>query len=342
MEMQEIRYILALNQTLNFTKAAEECHVSQPSLTRAIQKIEDELGGLLFSRVRNNIHMTDLGRLVEPHLTEIIKRTSEVKQAATRFRKLESAGLTLGTMCTIAPAPFVNFLDHFKANSPGVEITMLEAMPDELCELLLKGKMDVALMARPDSFPAPLRALKLYSERFVIACSTDHPFASKEEVSIAELDEEFCLLRNNCEFCCVLDETCHKQDVNLIKSHRSEREDWILAMVAAGMGICFLPEYTTVYPGVVSRPVVSPSIERDVCLITVAGRRWSSPVAAFVQAIRRYSWTSINGAKPAKRRTAEVTVRGRTDGRYPRRMPPFVRECAFDLNGPRKNAASVT
>jgi len=121
-------------------------------------------------------------------------------------------------------------------------------------------------------------------------------------VSMAELDGEFCLSRINCEFYRVLDETCHKQGVNLVKSYRSEREDWILTMVAAGMGVCFLPEYTAVYPGVVSCPVVSPSVERDVCLITVAGRRWSSPVAAFVQAVRRYSWTSVIGAKLAKGR----------------------------------------
>jgi DNA-binding transcriptional LysR family regulator len=196
----------------------------------------------------------------------------------------------------------VNFLDRFRADNPGIEITMLEAVPDELCELLVKGKTDVALMARPDSFPAPLHASKLYSERFVIACSADHPFATKKEVSMAELDGEFCLSRINCEFYRVLDETCHKQGVNLVKSYRSEREDWILTMVAAGMGVCFLPEYTAVYPGVVSCPVVSPSVERDVCLITVAGRRWSAPVAAFVQAVRRYSWTSVIGAKLAKGR----------------------------------------
>jgi len=317
MEMQEIRYFSRLSETLNFTKAAEGCHVSQPSLTRAIRKMEDELGGLLFAREPNNIHMTELGRLIEPHLTEIIKRTDEVKQTATRFRKLESAGLTIGTVGTIAPAPFVDFLDRFKANSPGVEITVLEALPDALCELLVKGKMDVALMAPPDSFPAPLQASKLYSERFVIACSADHPFATKKEVSMAELDGEFCLLRINCEFCSVLEETCHKQGVNLVKSYRSERVDWILAMVASGVGVCFLPEYTALYPGVVSRPVVSPSVERDVCLITVAGRSRSAPVAAFVQALRRYSWTSIIGAKLAKGRDAEITVHGRADGGLP-------------------------
>ena len=100
--------------------------------------------------------------------------------------------------------------------------------------------------------------------------------------------------RVNCEYYDVLDEMCREQGVNLVKSYRSEREDWILTMVAAGMGVCFLPEYTATFPGVIGCPVVSPSVERDVCLITVAGRRWSSPIAAFVQAVRRYPWPSAS------------------------------------------------
>ena len=75
MELHEIRYFLALSKTLNFTKAAEMCNVSQPALTRAIQKMEDELGGLLFSRERSNTHLTELGRMLEPHLTEVLTRT---------------------------------------------------------------------------------------------------------------------------------------------------------------------------------------------------------------------------------------------------------------------------
>jgi|SRR5947207_5136132 LysR family transcriptional regulator, hydrogen peroxide-inducible genes activator len=302
MEMQEVRYFLAMSRTLNFTKAAGECHVSQPALTRAIRKMEDELGGLLFSREPNNTHMTQLGRLVEPHLTEIMAQADEAKQTASRFLKLEGARLSVGTMCTIAPVPFVNFLDRFRADNPGIEITLLEGMPDQLCALLAKGELDVGLMARPDGFPAPLQASKLYSERFVIACSAGHRFAMENEIRMADLDGEFYLPRINCEFYDVLDDLCREHGAKLVKSYQSEREDWILTMVAAGMGVCFLPEYTAVYPGVVSCPVVSPSVERDVCLITVAGRRWSSPVAAFVQAVRRYSWTSVIGAKFANGR----------------------------------------
>ena len=297
MELQEIRYFLALGRTLNFTKAAEECHISQPALTRAIQKMEDELGGLLFSRERNNTHMTDLGRLIEPHLVEVMTRTGEVKRTAERFLKLDEANLALGVMCTIAPVQFVRFLDRFRMDNPGVEITLLEAVPDQLCDLLETGAVDVALMARPGEFPKPLHATKLYSERFVIACSAGHRFALQGSVRVPELDGEVYLSRINCEFYDVLDEMCQKHGANLVKAYSSEREDWILTMVAAGMGICFLPEYAATFPGVIGCPVVSPSVERNVCLVTVAGRRWSAPVAAFKRAVQNYAWPAASGVR---------------------------------------------
>lgn len=290
MELHEIRYFLALSKTLNFTKAAEMCNVSQPALTRAIQKMEDELGGLLFSRERNNTHLTELGRLLEPNLTEVLARTQAAKETATRFLRLDSAQLRLGVMCTIGPVRFVSFLSRFRADNPGVDITLVEAVPSRLCELLLKGELDVALLAKPDGFAAPLQPQPLYQERFVIACSAGHPFARQREVRVAELDGQPYLARINCEYFDALRDVCHANGSRLVGSFRSEREDWILTMVAAGMGISFLPEYSNTIPGVVSRHVVDPSVARDVSLVTVAGRRWSSPLSAFVHAVRQYRW----------------------------------------------------
>jgi DNA-binding transcriptional LysR family regulator len=292
MELHEIRYFLALSQTLNFTKAAEACHVSQPALTRAIRKMEDELGGLLFSREGRNTHLTELGRLIEPHLTEVVARAKEAKHTAARFLKLEEASLSLGVMCTIAPVQFVGFLGRFRADNPGVDVTLLEHVPDRLCDLLVSGDLDVALMARPGGFEPPLRATELYSERFVVACAAGHRIAMRNTVPMAELDGEFYLSRINCEFFDVLDDMCRHQGVNLIKSYQSEREDWILTMVAAGLGVCFLPEYTAVFPGVVGCPVILPSVSRSVCVVTVAGRRQSPPVRAFIKAVQQYDWPS--------------------------------------------------
>ena len=153
--------------------------------------MEEELGGLLFSRERNNTHLTELGRLIGPHLAEIIARAGEAKQTAARFIKLEKAQLSVGVMCTISPLQFVSFLSRFRADNPGVEITLLEDVPNKLSDLLVRGELDLAIMARPDGFPDPLRAAELYSERFVIACSAGHRVATRSQVPMAELDGEF-------------------------------------------------------------------------------------------------------------------------------------------------------
>ena len=252
--------------------------------------MEDEIGGLLFSRERNNTHMTELGRLIEPHLAEVMSRSGEVTRTAERFLKLDKAHLRLGVMCTIAPVQFVSFLSRFRTENPGVEVTLLESVPQRLCELLLEGKLDVALMARPEGFPEPLRATKLYTEPFVIACAAGHRFATRGQIPMSDLDGEFYFSRINCEFYDLLDNLCREQGANLLKSYQSEREDWILTMVAAGLGVCFLPEYTAVFPGVVACPVISPAVAREVCLVGVAGRRQSPPVAAFVRSVGRYAW----------------------------------------------------
>jgi LysR family transcriptional regulator, hydrogen peroxide-inducible genes activator len=109
---------------------------------------------------------------------------------------------------------------------------------------------------------------------------------------MAELDGEVYLQRINCEFRDRLSELCREQGLTLLSSYRSEREDWILNMVAAGLGICFLPQDTADFPGVVGCPVVAPAVARNVCLVTLEGRQESSPVHAFARAVRRFPWPS--------------------------------------------------
>jgi DNA-binding transcriptional LysR family regulator len=289
-EIHEIRYFLAVCRTLNFTRAAEQCNVTQPALTRAIQKLEGELGGLLFSRERGNTHQTELGRLMQPHLEEVLARTEAAREQAGRFLRLESAHLRLGVMCTIGPLRFVGFLNRFRADHPGIELTLTENVPSRLSEALLGDELDVAVMAKADGFDERLRAEPLYPERFVVACPVGHPFTRRNVVAMREMDGQTYLQRINCEFRDVLRERCEAAGAQIVRSYRSEREDWIQTMVAAGMGVCFLPEFSATHPAVVVRPVQDPEVRREVCLVTVAGRRWSSPLGSFVQAIRRYRW----------------------------------------------------
>lgn len=295
MEMQEIRYFLAVCDTLNFTRAAERCNVTQPALTRAIQKLEGELGGLLLRRERNATHLTDLGRLMRSHLKEVYERTEAAKEQAKGFLKLTDAALKIGVMCTIGPLRFIGFLNDFRARHEGIELTLVEGVPVRLSELLLSGEIDIAIMAQPGAFEPRFDVRPLYEERFVIAFPVGHRFEQRNAVDIAEIEGESYLLRVNCEYKDFLGDLCRERGFETRKAFRSEREDWIQTMVAAGMGVCFMPEFSATHPGVVSRRVVAPEIVRQVALVTVSGRRFAPATAAFVNAVRAYRWPSSDG-----------------------------------------------
>ena len=160
MEMHQVRYFLALSETLNFTRAAERCNVAQPSLTVAIRKLEAELGGPLFRRERNRSHLTDLGRLMKPHF-ERIRDTGEVARAeAMAFWDREKAPLRLGVMCTIGPERMVGLFARLRSEIPSLDVELKEAPGSALVAHLMDGDLDVALIGLPE-YPDRLDARPL-------------------------------------------------------------------------------------------------------------------------------------------------------------------------------------
>jgi DNA-binding transcriptional LysR family regulator len=290
MEMHEVRYFLAVCDTLNFTRAAERCNVSQPSLTRAIQKLEAELGGLLFRRERSATHLTDLGLLVRPQLEQIAKDADTVKTTAKSFLRMKDAPLSFGIMCTIGPLRCVGFLSRFQKDHPGIELTLTEETPARLTELLQEGKIDVAVMAQPEPFPERFDVHLLYRENFVVAFPPGHRFESMNAVRVQDVGGESYLSRINCEYYDQIADACVARGVELQDAYRSEREDWIQSMVMAGMGICFLPEFSPTLPGMHTRRLIEPEVVRAVSLVTVGGRRFSPAVATFVKALKTFKW----------------------------------------------------
>ncbi len=290
MEMHEVRYFLAVCDTLNFTRAAERCNVSQPSLTRAIQKLEAELGGLLFRRERSATHLTDLGLLVRPQLEQIAKDADTVKTTAKSFLRMKDAPLSFGIMCTIGPLRCVGFLSRFQKDHPGIELTLTEETPARLTELLQEGKIDVAVMAQPEPFPERFDVHLLYRENFVVAFPPGHRFEALNAVRVRDVGGESYLSRINCEYYDQIGDLCVKCNAPLKDAYRSEREDWIQSMVMAGMGICFLPEFSPTMPGLHTRRMIEPEVVREVSLVTVSGRRFSPAVATFVKALKAYKW----------------------------------------------------
>jgi DNA-binding transcriptional LysR family regulator len=290
MEMHQIRYFLAVADTLNFTRAAEQCHVSQPALTRAIQQLEGDLGGMLLRRERKLTHLTDFGRLIEPHLRQLYADADAAKSTAKRFLSLQEAEIRLGVMCTVGPARFMGFLAHFRGANPGCEITLLEGVPAGLSELLLKGELDLAVMAQPEPFSERLDVLPLYRERFCIAFPAGHRLEQQNRIRISDVAGETYLRRINCEYRDYLAERLREDGLAVRAGFQSEREDWIQMMVAAGFGVCFLPEFSPTIPGLRTQPVTEPEVVRVVSLVSIAGRRFSPGVLAFIRAVRAHEW----------------------------------------------------
>src|SRR6516165_10174173 len=200
MEMHQIRYFLAVCETLNFTRAAEACNVSQPSLTRAIKGLEDELGGPLFRRERNNTHLTGLGEMMRPHLTQVLIETDAAKERAKSFAKLDDVELKLGMMCTIGPRRFVPFLQAFRERHPKVNLIVKDGSSGELQERLAQGELDVAVYGQPEEIDERFHARRLYDERFVVGVGPGHPFEKQNAVRCADLHEQAYVNRVQCEF----------------------------------------------------------------------------------------------------------------------------------------------
>jgi LysR family transcriptional regulator, hydrogen peroxide-inducible genes activator len=290
MELHEIRYFLALCDTLNFTRAAEACNVTQPALTRAIRSLEDKLGGPLIHRERGNTHLTELGRLMRPYFAEMLGRMDEARRRAQDFVRLNDTTLRVGLMCTIGPSRLIDLFGAFHHRYRGVQLYLKDGAAGALEEALTAGDLDVAIYCKPEAPPDALHRLPLYAERFVVAVAPTHRLAGLPEVRIRDLEGEDYLNRANCEYRDFIRELREQQGVAIRYLYASERDDWIQCMVMAGLGFTLIPEYAVTVPGLVTRPLQDPEITRQVELVTVRGRPHSPAVGAFVHECRRYPW----------------------------------------------------
>jgi DNA-binding transcriptional LysR family regulator len=289
MEMHQVRYFLAVADQLNFTKAAEKCNVAQPSLTRAIKLLEAELGGPLFHRERSKTHLSELGRMVRAHLQQVYDESQRAKRLAQDFTKIKKVTLKLGVMCTIAPAQLTELIGSIHSRYPTVELEMTDASAMDLHRRLIDGEIEVAIYALPtDEVDERLHMLPLFREQMVIAMHPKHRLAKKNAITPKDLDGERYINRINCEFNGrVLPKL---DDVEFKTVFRSERDDWVMAMIASGAGFGFVPEFCVNHPGVVARPLIEPEFWRDVNLVTVRGRPHSPAVGALVREAMRVKW----------------------------------------------------
>jgi DNA-binding transcriptional LysR family regulator len=290
MEMHQVRYFLAAAKALSFTRAAEVCHVSQPALTTAIKKLEAQLGSHLFHREGRQVVLTEFGRRMQPHLSQILEQARAAETVAKDFRLLKRVPIRVGVMSTIGPMRLATLLAAFEQQSPGVDTIVREGAPEALAAQLDADELDLAILNPLDGLGGNYRAEPLYTERYVVLLPPQHPLCDRNALALRDLSEQPYVDRLSCEMREMVMDVCNEKGVKLYARFRSEREDWVQAMVLANIGFAFIPEYSITHPDSIRRPLIDPTVERTISLVTLPGRKHSRAVTAFIRSIRTYKW----------------------------------------------------
>ena len=193
-------------------------------------------------------------------------------------------------MSTVGHMRLSRFLAAFEAQNPGVDLSVTEGALDELKEKLQAGELDVCVMTRSDDLDQEFQTQPLYEERYVVVFPPKHRLAALNAVSLTDLSGERYVDRLACEMREMVMAVCKEQGVELYARFRSEREDWVQAMVLAGIGFAFMPEYSVTLPGLLQRPLAEPPVMREIAAVTVPGRRHSPAMASFMRTAHSFAW----------------------------------------------------
>lgn len=288
MEMHQVRYFLAAARTLNFTRAASECNVSQPSLTRAIQKLEDEFGGQLFRRERSLTHLTELGRQVIPHLERTFEAAQAARNLARGIGRDELAAMTLGVAGNICPE-LRSALAEVTAGLPGFQLSLVNADATTLIEDMLKGAIDASVLSEPREVHERLDRIELARRDYVVIVSDATPLARATECILQDLGS-LRWIEGERDIADEFRGHCNASGIEPDFRHSAGSEADLVDLVACGMGAALVAETTALAPNVVRLNIEGLAISRATVFVTVSGRKRSTATEALCRAIRAGSW----------------------------------------------------
>ena len=242
MELHQLRYFSAVADTGSFSRAAEKCHVSQPSLSQQIQKLESELGGRLFDRLGRSVRLTDLGEAFLPRARSVLHELSSAKDELTERLQSETGPVVVGAIPTIAPYWLASRLATFSRKFPKVHLTIAEEITPALLDRLRAGSVDLAVLALPIR-GHEFETHPLFAERLFAALPKTHKLARRPTVQLADLRRDsFLFLRDGHCFRDTAVAACDRARLDPRVVFESGHLSSLLAMVGAGMGVSLVPE----------------------------------------------------------------------------------------------------
>jgi DNA-binding transcriptional LysR family regulator len=295
MEMQQVRYFLAVARTLNFTRAAEECNVTQPSLTRAIKQLEGELGGDLFRRERPQAQLTELGQRMYPLLKQCYDSALGARSLASSIKGGEVAALRLALSHSIDLSFLIPHLMELTGHFDRLELKFFRGASAETTEALKQGHAELALADGIGELWERLDAWPLFTERFTLVANARHRLANTPAVELEELRGERILARAYCEHANELRERLSNVNVEAVDCHEVASDRDLVALLEANMGVAIVPQSLCIPDTLMRAAVRGLELRRTVQLYGVAGRQRSAVGSLMLKMLRASDWKRMVG-----------------------------------------------
>ena len=290
MEMHQIRYFLAVSRSLNFTRAAEECNVAQPSLTRAIKQLEAELGGDLFRRERPAAQLTELGTRMHPLLKQCYEAAVGARSLATSFKGGKIGTLRIAIADAVDIALLIPHLNQLKRMFSTLEFRLLRGNSREIGEYLKKGEAELGIAVEIDREWDRLDSWPLFTEKFVLLVNSAHRLAGHTDVSFEDLREERLLMRTYCEHAEELATFLRANAVPVDHAHEVNSERDLMTLLEADIGVAIVPRSALVASPLMRAPIKGLELPRTVYLYGVAGRQRSAVASTIMKMLRGTNW----------------------------------------------------
>ncbi|TWH76209.1 LysR family hydrogen peroxide-inducible transcriptional activator [Azomonas agilis] len=273
MTLTELRYIVTLAQEQHFGRAAERCHVSQPTLSVGVKKLEDELGILIFERTKSAVRLTPVGETIVTQAQKVLEQAQGIRELAQAGKNQLAAPLKVGAIYTIGPYLFPHLIPQLHRVAPEMPLYIEENFTHILRDKLRTGELDAVIIALPFQ-EADVLTLGLYDEPFYVVMAADHPWTALDSIEADQLSDQNLLLlgEGHCFRDQVLEACPTQKNDNLHNTTiESSSLETIRHMVASGLGISVLPlsavETHHYAPGILEvRPLVKPAAFRTVAI----------------------------------------------------------------------------
>ena len=289
MEIHQLRGFVAVAKTGSFSQAAIKCRVAQPSLSKAIQRLEAAIGEKLFTRLKRRAVLTPAGEMTFKRAVRIIDEFEELKRELSDAHGLKRGAVTVGVLPTISPYLLPHVISRFAEACPALEMVIHEDMTVNLLRMIDVCELDLGIMSLPISNDG-FEVETLFTEELLLAVEAKHPLAVKAKACLSDLEKERFILMK--EGHCLGDQIlsfCTKNDLRLQIVLRSSQIETIQSLVMSGLGMSLVPQMAKISgrTPLVYRSLEKPTPTRTIVVVSRKGRQLSRAAIEFLKHLRQ-------------------------------------------------------